>query len=175
MAQTKRKRSTKHRGNAAGMVESRGRTGRKLTESERKTAAKSDSRFGRGAGKDRFNSPPTWRSAANRSLIAVVIFVAVLVLLLGQEPAAAFGLGGFLLILWRGLRLYWLAPDEFGRYLALGVTIVVVIQAFVNISVVLDLGPTKGIPLPMISSGGSSLMATLTSMGLLLSVSEHAA
>jgi len=84
-------------------------------------------------------------------------------------------LGGFLLILWRGLRLYWLAPDEFGRYLALGVTIVVVIQAFVNISVVLDMGPTKGLPLPMISAGGSSLLATLTSMGLLLSVSEHAA
>jgi len=44
-----------------------------------------------------------------------------------------------------------------------------------NISVVLDMGPTKGLPLPMISAGGSSLLATLTSMGLLLSVSEHAA
>lgn len=97
MAQTKKKRSTKHRGNAAGIVESRGRTGRKLTDAERKTAASSGSRFVRA---DRFNRPPTWRGAANRSLIAVVIFVAVLVLFLGQEPGAAFALGGFLLILY---------------------------------------------------------------------------
>ena len=103
MAQTRKKRSTKHRGNAAGMVESRGRTGRKLTEGERKTAAKSDSRFARA---DRFNKPPTWRSAANRSLIAVVIFVAVLILLLKQEPSAAFGLGGFLLIVYIPMSYY---------------------------------------------------------------------
>ena len=80
---------------------------------------------------------------------------------------------GFVLILWRGLRLFWLAPDDFGRYLALGVTVSVVAQAFINMSVVLDLAPTKGIPLPMISSGGSSLLSTLTSLGILLSVSEH--
>jgi cell division protein FtsW len=49
-----------------------------------------------------------------------------------------------------------------------------VIQAFINMSVVLDLAPTKGIPLPMISSGGSSLLSTLASLGMLLSVSEHA-
>ncbi|HYP14305.1 MAG TPA: putative peptidoglycan glycosyltransferase FtsW [Bryobacteraceae bacterium] len=81
---------------------------------------------------------------------------------------------GFLVILWRGLRLYWIAPDDFGRYLALGVTVSVAAQALINMSVVLDIGPTKGIPLPMISYGGSSLLSTLTSMGLLLSVSEHA-
>ena len=80
---------------------------------------------------------------------------------------------GFLMILWRGLRLYWLAPDEFGRYLALGVTALISIQALINMSVVLDLGPTKGIPLPMISFGGSSLLSTLTALGLLLSVSER--
>jgi cell division protein FtsW len=80
---------------------------------------------------------------------------------------------GFVLILWRGLRLFWLAPDDFGRYLALGVTVSVVAQAFINMSVVLDLAPTKGIPLPMISSGGSSLLSTLMSLGILLSVSEH--
>jgi cell division protein FtsW len=81
---------------------------------------------------------------------------------------------GFFIILWRGLRLFWLAPDDFGRYLALGVTVLVVVQALINMSVVLDIGPTKGIPLPMISYGGSSLLSTLVCMGLLLSVSEHA-
>ena len=81
---------------------------------------------------------------------------------------------GFFIILWRGLRLFYAAPDNFGRYLALGVTVSIVVQALINMSVVLDIGPTKGIPLPMISYGGSSLLSTLTSLGLLLSVSEHA-
>ncbi len=103
MAQTKKKRSTKHRGNAAGIVESRGRTGRKLTDAERKAAEASQSRFTRG---DRFSRPPTWRGAANRSLVAVVIFVAVLVLFLGQAPGAAFALGGFLLILYIPMSYY---------------------------------------------------------------------
>jgi cell division protein FtsW len=83
-------------------------------------------------------------------------------------------LGGFMVILWRGIRLYWSAADDFGRYLALSVTVCVVVQAMINISVVLDLGPTKGIPLPFISYGGSSLMSTLLLMGMVLSVSEHA-
>jgi len=82
-------------------------------------------------------------------------------------------LAGFLLILWRGLQLCWIAPDDFGRYLALGVTSSIVIQALINISVVLGMGPTKGIPLPMISAGGSSLMSTLMCLGMLLSVSER--
>jgi cell division protein FtsW len=82
-------------------------------------------------------------------------------------------LAGFLLILWRGLQLCWMAPDDFGRYLALGVTSSIVIQALINISVVLGMGPTKGIPLPMISAGGSSLMSTLMCLGMLLSVSER--
>jgi cell division protein FtsW len=80
---------------------------------------------------------------------------------------------GFLVILWRGLRLAFNTPDRFGRYLALGVTTVVVAQAFFNISVVLAVVPPKGIPLPMISYGGSSLMSTLISLGLLQSVGEH--
>jgi cell division protein FtsW len=80
---------------------------------------------------------------------------------------------GFFIVLWRGMRLYFVAPDNFGRYLALGVTICIFVQALMNISVVLDIGPSKGIPLPMISYGGSSLLSTLTSLGLLLSVSEH--
>jgi len=91
-----------------------------------------------------------------------------------------FGLAGcaalvaaFLVILWRGLQLTRAAPDDFGKYLALGVTSMVVVQALMNMSVVLGMAPTKGIPLPMISYGGSSLLSTLTSMGMLLSVSEQ--
>jgi cell division protein FtsW len=80
----------------------------------------------------------------------------------------------FMVILWRGLQLVRSAPDDFGRYLALGVTSMVVVQALMNMSVVLGMAPTKGIPLPMISYGGSSLLSTLASMGLLLSVSEQA-
>jgi cell division protein FtsW len=80
---------------------------------------------------------------------------------------------GFLVILWRGARLFMLARDDFGKYLALGVTLSIVVQAFINMSVVLDMAPTKGFPLPMISFGGSSLLSTLASLGMLLSVSEH--
>jgi cell division protein FtsW len=83
-------------------------------------------------------------------------------------------LAAFLVILWRGLRATVFMPDDFGRYLALGVTTMLVAQAFMNISVVLGMMPNKGIPLPMISSGGSSLVSTLVSLGILLNVSEHA-
>ena len=82
-------------------------------------------------------------------------------------------LTAFFVILWRGLRLYFLAPDDFGRYLALGATICIVVQALIHMSVVLDIGPTKGIPLPMISYGGSSLLSTLILLGILLSVGEN--
>jgi len=81
---------------------------------------------------------------------------------------------GFVIILWRGFRLYWIALDDFGKYLAVGVTFSIVFQAFINMTVVLDLGPTKGIPLPLISYGGSSLLSTMISLGLLLSVAERA-
>jgi len=80
---------------------------------------------------------------------------------------------GFVVILWRGARLFLLAREDFGKYLALGVTVSIVVQAFINMSVVLGMGPTKGFPLPMISFGGSSLLSTLASLGMLLSVSEH--
>ena len=81
---------------------------------------------------------------------------------------------GFLLILWRGVRLFWIAPDDFGRYIALGVTTSIVVQAFLNMTVALDMVPSKGLPLPLISAGGSSLLATMASLGLLLSVSDRA-
>jgi len=80
----------------------------------------------------------------------------------------------FGVILWRGLRAALRIPDDFGRYLALGITTVVVVQGLMNISVVIGMMPTKGIPLPLISSGGSSLLSTLTCLGILMNVSEHA-
>ncbi len=80
---------------------------------------------------------------------------------------------GFVVILWRGARLFILAREDFGKYLALGVTVSIVVQALINMSVVLGMGPTKGFPLPMISFGGSSMLSTLASLGMLLSVSEH--
>jgi cell division protein FtsW len=80
---------------------------------------------------------------------------------------------GFVAVLWRGARLFLLARDDFGKYLALGVTVSILLQALMNITVVLDMAPTKGFPLPMISYGGSSLLSTLASLGMLLSVSEH--
>jgi cell division protein FtsW len=82
-------------------------------------------------------------------------------------------LAAFSLILWRGLRASIRAEDDFGRYLALGVTTTVVVQAFMNMTVVLAMAPTKGIPLPMISFGGNSLLATLALMGILMNVSEN--
>jgi cell division protein FtsW len=81
---------------------------------------------------------------------------------------------GFGVVLWRGIRTFIRTTDNFGRFLAFSVTICVVVQALLNISVVLGLVPNKGIPLPFISSGGSSLLSTLLMMGILLSVSEHA-
>jgi cell division protein FtsW len=95
----------------------------------------------------------------------------------GEETGllgAAMLVVGFVVVLWRGMRTYVNAVDDFGRYLALGVTVCIVVQALINISVVLDLLPNKGIPLPFISYGGSSLLSTLLLMGMLLSVSEHA-
>ena len=81
---------------------------------------------------------------------------------------------GFGVIFWRGLRAAFRMRDDFGRYLALGVTVVVVAQGFINMSVVLGMMPTKGIPLPMISYGGSSLLSTLALLGILMNVAENA-
>ncbi|MDX2267289.1 MAG: FtsW/RodA/SpoVE family cell cycle protein [Bryobacter sp.] len=83
-------------------------------------------------------------------------------------------LAGFFVLFWRGFRLFYLAKDDFGRFLALGISISILVQALVNVSVVLDLGPAKGIPLPLISYGGSSLLSSLVSLGILMSVSEDA-
>lgn len=84
-------------------------------------------------------------------------------------------LGAFAVILWRGLRASMRAEDDFGKYLALGITTMIVVQAFMNMTVVLAMAPTKGIPLPMISFGGNSLVTTLALMGMLMNVSENTA
>jgi cell division protein FtsW len=80
----------------------------------------------------------------------------------------------FGLFLWRGLRTSLLAPDRFSMLLSLGLVTGIVVQALFNISVVLSLVPTKGIPLPFISYGGSSLVPTLAAVGILLNISQHA-
>jgi cell division protein FtsW len=80
----------------------------------------------------------------------------------------------FATLLWRGIRTALHTQDMFGRFLAVGITSMVVVQAFINISVVLGLMPTKGIPLPLISYGGSSLFITLACVGVLLNVSKQA-
>jgi len=80
----------------------------------------------------------------------------------------------FMVFLWRGMRAALRAPDRFGMYLAGGLTVTVVMQALVNVSVVLGLLPTKGIPLPFVSAGGTSLILTLMLTGVILNVSQHA-
>ncbi len=80
----------------------------------------------------------------------------------------------FCILTWRGLKTALHAPDAFGSFLALGLTTMIAVQAFVNMSVVLGLLPTKGITLPFVSAGGSSLLISLAGMGVLLNVSQRA-
>jgi cell division protein FtsW len=79
----------------------------------------------------------------------------------------------FSVFLWRGVRTSLRAPDLFGFYLGLGITMMVCVQAFINMSVVLGLLPTKGIPLPFLSYGGSSFVVMLAAVGILLNVSQQ--
>jgi cell division protein FtsW len=87
---------------------------------------------------------------------------------------AIFVVALFAVFLWRGMRASWRTEDNFGRYLAVGITSMVVLQAFINISVVLGMMPTKGIPLPLVSYGGSSLFVTLACIGVLLNITKQA-
>jgi cell division protein FtsW len=80
----------------------------------------------------------------------------------------------FATFLWRGIRTALKTQDLFGRFLVVGITSMVVVQAFINISVVLGMMPTKGIPLPFVSYGGSSLFITLACVGVLLNLSKQA-
>ena len=81
----------------------------------------------------------------------------------------------FAMYAWRGLRAAFNAPDGFGRMLALGVTAMVLFQSLINFAVVLGMMPTKGIPLPFVSYGGSSLLVMLLATGVLLNISQQAA
>jgi cell division protein FtsW len=83
-------------------------------------------------------------------------------------------IGLFVVYGWRGLRASFSAPDGFGRLLALGITAMVLSQALINFAVVLGMVPTKGIPLPFVSYGGSSLLVMLLATGVLLNISQQA-
>ncbi|MEQ1643647.1 MAG: FtsW/RodA/SpoVE family cell cycle protein, partial [Pyrinomonadaceae bacterium] len=78
----------------------------------------------------------------------------------------------FGLLLWRGARAAVMAPDRFGMLLGIGIITGIIVQALFNISVVTSMVPAKGIPLPFISYGGSSVVVTLIGVGVLLSISR---
>ena len=103
MASTKRRRHTKHRGNAAGVVEVRGRTGRKPTSSER-----SGAKGGKGGESrpHRLDSPPTWKSAIQRSAIATVLFVVLVGLVFKQPVGALISISGFVFLMYIPLGYY---------------------------------------------------------------------
>src|SRR4051794_17940947 len=100
MAQTKKKRRSKHRGNAAGVVEARGRTGRKPTEAERKKAAAADSR------RERMTRAPTWKSATIRAGLAAIVFGALLGLLFKTPVSQAISLTCFVFLFYIPLGYY---------------------------------------------------------------------
>lgn len=80
----------------------------------------------------------------------------------------------FLILIWRGLRIAMAAPDLFGKYLALGLTAMIAVQVCINLGVALGTLPVTGIALPLISYGGTSLLLTLGSIGILLNISRYA-
>jgi Flp pilus assembly protein TadB len=100
--QSRKRRQTKHRGNAAGMVETRGRTGRKPTSSEKAVDPKTAARERR---LERLHRRPTWRGALNRAAIAAALFV-VAVIVLGQPPATAVSLGAVMLLIYVPMSYY---------------------------------------------------------------------
>jgi hypothetical protein len=103
MAQTKKRRRTKHRGNAAGMVETRGRTGRKPEPGERKATVRQDAAARREA---RAMRAPTWRAAVNRAAVSAVVFVVLIIVAFHQKIGAALGLGAFVLLFYIPLGYY---------------------------------------------------------------------
>src|SRR4051794_8739007 len=103
MAQTKRKRRSKHRGNAAGKIEARGRTGRKPTADERKSQAKMTAQQRR---EERLSKPPTWAGAAQRALLATIIFVIALLVVFRESATRVVALSGFILLLYIPMGYY---------------------------------------------------------------------
>jgi len=102
MAQTKRKRQTKHRGNAAGVVESRGRTGRKPTAAEKSGDQRALAREREGK-LDRRDRPPTWRDAFVKAMIASIVLLFVFILLLKQKSNSAIELFQIVLVFYTGV------------------------------------------------------------------------
>ena len=97
--------------------------------------------------------------------------------ILGEELGfigATLVVGLFVVLVWRGLRIGLRAADPFGAYLALGITVLVATQTLVNLGVVTGLLPTKGLPLPFLSFGGSALLVTMLATGVLLNISQDA-
>ena len=82
-------------------------------------------------------------------------------------------LGLFVILVFKGFRVAALAPDVFGRYLALGITLLLTMQAMINAGVVSGMLPTKGLTLPLVSYGGSSLLTTMLAIGILLSIARQ--
>ncbi|HEY3054398.1 MAG TPA: FtsW/RodA/SpoVE family cell cycle protein, partial [Thermoanaerobaculia bacterium] len=96
--------------------------------------------------------------------------------IVGEELGfiGAFALiAGFAFLVWRGFRIARYSDDRFAFYAALGLTLMIGLQALINISVSLCLLPTKGIALPLVSYGGSSLIASLMAIGILLNLSQQ--
>ncbi len=107
MAQTKRKRRSKHRGTPVGTIESRGRTGRKPTGAERKSSAKPGSKeAARERRLARIDQPPTWRSAAPRAVIAAVVLFAFLLLAFKRSAGEALVLTAFALVVYIPMGYY---------------------------------------------------------------------
>ncbi len=79
----------------------------------------------------------------------------------------------FALLVYKGVKIALKAPDRYGSYLAFGLTLVIGLQALINSAVVMGLLPTKGLPLPFISYGGSSLLTNLAAMGILMNISSY--
>jgi cell division protein FtsW len=79
----------------------------------------------------------------------------------------------FGVLLWHGMAVAGRSPDLFARHLACGITSMILLQAVMNVAVVVGFVPTKGLPLPFVSLGGSSLVMTLTSVGILLGISAR--
>ncbi|TSC57003.1 MAG: cell division protein FtsW [Parcubacteria group bacterium Gr01-1014_18] len=80
------------------------------------------------------------------------------------------------LLLWlffRGLRAAYCAPDDFGKYLAAGITFWIIFQSFINIASMLSLIPLTGVPLPLVSYGSSSLVVTMAAIGILINISRQ--
>jgi len=104
MAQTKRKRRpTKHRGNAAGMIETRGRTGRKPTEAERKASSKQDAAARRA---ERLDRPPSWRGAVTKAALAALVFAVAVTLLFQRPIISSIGLALFTFVIYVPLSYY---------------------------------------------------------------------